>query len=87
MPAAKPYDAILKFKILILHSLHNLSDEQTEYLIRDQRIALDADRLQPAWENVGGMHLILINAISHCLGYEIFGARLRPTSDSLRGAL
>lgn len=26
----KPYDAILKFKILVLQSLHNLSDEQTE---------------------------------------------------------
>src|SRR5215207_9520632 len=32
----KPYDTILKFKILVLQSLHNLSDEQTEYLIRDR---------------------------------------------------
>src|SRR5262249_2498304 len=32
----KPYDAILKFKIVVLQSLHNLSDEQTEYLIRDR---------------------------------------------------
>jgi Transposase domain (DUF772) len=30
----KPYDAILKFKIVVLQSLHNLSDERTEYLIR-----------------------------------------------------
>ena len=30
----KPYDAILKFKIVVLQSLHNLSDEQTEYLTR-----------------------------------------------------
>src|SRR6266700_172946 len=30
----KPYDTILKFKIVVLQSLHNLSDEQTEYLIR-----------------------------------------------------
>src|SRR5262249_53040066 len=30
------YDAILKFKIVVLQSLHNLSDEQTEYLIRDR---------------------------------------------------
>jgi transposase, IS5 family len=30
----KPYDVILKFKIVVLQSLHNLSDEQTEYLIR-----------------------------------------------------
>src|SRR5260221_608011 len=27
----KPYDTILKFKIVVLQSLHNLSDEQTEY--------------------------------------------------------
>ena len=31
----KPYDTILKFKIMVLQSLHNLSDERTEYLIRD----------------------------------------------------
>ena len=30
----KPYDTILKFKIVVLQSLHNLSDERTEYLIR-----------------------------------------------------
>src|SRR5712671_2821571 len=33
----KPYDTILKFKIVVLQSLHNLSDEQTEYLICDRR--------------------------------------------------
>src|SRR5207237_877261 len=32
----KPYDTILKFKIMVLQSLHNLSDERTEYLIRDR---------------------------------------------------
>src|SRR5262245_16961679 len=32
----KPCDTILKFKIVVLQSLHNLSDEQTEYLIRDR---------------------------------------------------
>src|SRR5437588_11377435 len=32
----KPYDTILKFKIIVLQSLHNLSDERTEYLIRDR---------------------------------------------------
>src|SRR5262245_39468925 len=35
----KPYDTILKFKIVVLQSLHNLSDEQTEYLIRDRLLA------------------------------------------------
>ena len=35
----KPYDTILKFKIMVLQSLHNLSDDRTEYLIRD-RISL-----------------------------------------------
>src|SRR5260221_14050602 len=32
----KPYDPILKFKIMVLQSLHNLSDDRTEYLIRDR---------------------------------------------------
>src|SRR6266702_2535832 len=32
----KPYDTIRKFKIVVLQSLHNLSDERTEYLIRDR---------------------------------------------------
>src|SRR5438094_4360508 len=32
----KPYDTILKFKIVVLQSLYNLSDEQTEFLIRDR---------------------------------------------------
>jgi IS5 family transposase len=32
----KPYDAILKFKVLVLQSLYNLSDEQTESMIRDR---------------------------------------------------
>jgi len=31
----KPYDTILKFKIVVLQSLHNLSDEP-EYLIHDR---------------------------------------------------
>jgi transposase, IS5 family len=32
----KPYDTILKLKIVVLQFLHNLSDERTEYLIRDR---------------------------------------------------
>ena len=32
----KLYDTILKLKIVVLQSLHNLSDERTEYLIRDR---------------------------------------------------
>jgi transposase, IS5 family len=32
----KPYDTILKFTVLVLQSLHNLSDEQTEFMIRDR---------------------------------------------------
>src|SRR5260370_41287402 len=33
----KPYDTILEFKIVVLQSRDNLSDGQTEYLIRDRR--------------------------------------------------
>lgn len=32
----KAYDVVLKFKILVLQSLYNLSDEQVEFLIRDR---------------------------------------------------
>ena len=32
----KPFDAVLMFKVLILQSLYNLSDEQTEFQIRDR---------------------------------------------------
>jgi len=32
----KAYDAVLKFKMLILQSLYNLSDEQLEYQVRDR---------------------------------------------------
>jgi IS5 family transposase len=32
----KPYDAILKFKVLVLQSLYNFSDAQTEFMIRDR---------------------------------------------------
>ena len=32
----KPFDAVLMFKVLVLQTLYNLSDEQAEYLIRDR---------------------------------------------------
>ena len=32
----KPFDIVLMFKVLILQSLYNLSDEQTEFQIRDR---------------------------------------------------
>lgn len=32
----KPYDLILMFKLLVLQSLYNLSDEQVEYQVRDR---------------------------------------------------
>ena len=32
----KPYDAILKLKVVVLQALYNLSDEQTEFMIRDR---------------------------------------------------
>src|SRR5215471_9865921 len=31
----KPFDAVLMFKVLVLQTLYNLSDEQVEYQIRD----------------------------------------------------
>ena len=32
----KPYDLVLMFKVLVLQSLYNLSDDQTEYQIKDR---------------------------------------------------
>jgi transposase, IS5 family len=31
-----PFDAMLMFKVLVLQALYNLSDDQTEYQIRDR---------------------------------------------------
>ena len=31
-----PYDQVLMFRVLILQSSHSLSDERTEYLIKDR---------------------------------------------------
>src|SRR5262245_6434387 len=32
----KPVDALVMFRMLVLQALHNLSDEQTEYQVRDR---------------------------------------------------
>ena len=32
----KPYDSVFMFKILVLQSLYNLSDDQTEFQIKDR---------------------------------------------------
>ena len=32
----KPYDSVFMFKILVLQSLNNLSDDQTEFMIKDR---------------------------------------------------
>jgi transposase, IS5 family len=32
----KPYDCVLMFKVLVLQALYNMSDEQTEYQLRDR---------------------------------------------------
>ena len=32
----KPFDAIVMFRMLVLQSLYNLSDEQIEYQVRDR---------------------------------------------------
>jgi hypothetical protein len=47
-----PFDAVLMFKILVLQALYNLSDDQTEYQIRDRLsfmrcLGLDLDQRIP----------------------------------------
>lgn len=49
---APPFDAVLMFKILVLQALYNLSDDQTEYQIRDRLsflrfLGLDLDHRIP----------------------------------------
>lgn len=46
----KPYDNVLMFKVLVLQSLYNLSDDQTEYQIRDRFSFLRFLRLTPESE-------------------------------------
>ena len=36
MPDAKPHDVTLMFKMLVLQALYNLSDDQTEFQVRDR---------------------------------------------------
>jgi len=47
-----PFDAVLMFKVLVLQALYNLSDDQTEYQIRDRLsfmrfLGLDLDQRIP----------------------------------------
>ena len=41
----KPIDGVLKFKILVLQQLHNLSDDRIEYQIRDRLSFMRLSRL------------------------------------------
>jgi IS5 family transposase len=43
----KPYDVVLMFKVLVLQHLYNLSDDQTEYQIRDRLSFMRFLGLQP----------------------------------------
>jgi transposase, IS5 family len=43
----KPYDVLLMFKILVLQHLYNLSDDQTEYQVRDRYSFMRFLGLQP----------------------------------------
>lgn len=42
-----PSDAVLKVRMLVLHSRHGLSLEQTEYLVRDRLARMRFCRLGP----------------------------------------
>ena len=39
-----PFDPVLMFKILVIQTINNLSDERTEYLINDRRSFMWRDR-------------------------------------------
>src|SRR5262244_3760326 len=57
----KPYDAILKFKIVVLQSLHNLSDEQTEYLIPRPPVVHALSCSRPRGPSAGCHHDLAIS--------------------------
>ena len=44
----KPYDTILMFKMLVLQSLYNLSDDQAEFQVRDRFSFQQILELSPA---------------------------------------
>ena len=62
-----PFDAVLMFKILVLQSLYNLSDDQTEYQIRDRLsfmrfLELDLDQRIPDAKTIWLFREILTQA-------------------------
>jgi IS5 family transposase len=63
----KPYDCVLMFKVLVLQALYNMSDEQTEYQIRDRLsfmrfLRLDLDGVVPDARTVWLFRETLIEA-------------------------
>ena len=53
----KPLDALLMFRMLVLQSLYNLSDEQVEYQVRDRLsftrfLKLGIENHIPRWHDV-----------------------------------
>src|SRR5947208_247495 len=86
----KPYGTILKFKIIVLQSLHNLSDEQTEYLIRDRLsfmrfLDLELEDPVPDATTIWLFREALAEAGLIDQLFERFGQHLVPDSHIARG--
>ena len=53
----KPHDVTVMFMMLVLQSLYNLSDDQTEFQVRDGPRKRWNDILSPRWPVVNLLHL------------------------------
>jgi transposase, IS5 family len=60
-----PFDCVFMFKVLILQTMHALSDERCEYLIKD-RLSFNYWPQTPLTDPVAGVYS---NLTSKCVGY------------------
>ena len=85
-----PFDAVLMFKILVLQSLYNLSDDQTEYQIRDRLsfmrfLGLDLDQRIPDAKTIWLFREALTQAQVVATLFEQFEASLAAHGLQPRG--
>lgn len=87
-----PFDAMLRFKILILQSLYNLSDDQTKYQVRDRPsfmrfLRLDLDHRIPAAKTIWLFREALTEAQMMKTLFDQFETYLAPNGLQARGKI
>ena len=78
----RPYDAVLMFKVLVLQTLDTLSDDQTEYQLRDRLSLMRLVRARPARAGAGREDALAVWGAADPGGaierlFRRFGAALR----------